>query len=418
MRILSGDDDLMTRHATAIPWALLLAAILLLTWVGSAGATPNLRIRPQHAATATQAACTSVGIDLECTANPGDQLVFALAIEVGTEGFNWALHGLQWDSQLQDQLDLVNHSAPVRTGILISPTPPPVILTYVNMSTGYAQPWESSPESPGQTGHRLSGSTGPPEEDLLFAGVSFAVGHITFAVKGSCPTTIEQGVTTARGVATSSPWGDFTSVPWFASTLETLIGVNAGEDRINSANPACTTPSASDSDGDGAPDTVFGAGNPIATSLTEIDKVMLADVDNDGDNDVLAGGEGRIAWFENIDGLGTFGAEQFVSAPGESVALADFGDIDKDDPQYAGPNPPLTTQSSDNDILALSSPDGAQIFWYENLDSAGNFGAAQAGPTVPEGGSAAIAAASGGIAGIIDFKVDLIWAGYTLETNP
>ena len=118
-------------------------------------------------------------------------------------------------------------------------------------------------------------------------------------------------------------------------------------------------------------------------------------------------------------GPATLVAEQFVSAPGESVLLADFGDIDKDDPAYAGGGGSLEARSADNDVLALSSPDADAIFWYENTDGNGSFGPAKSGPAIPmPGGTAVVAAAYGShfeipSGGVIEHEVDLIWSAYS-----
>lgn len=98
----------------------------------------------------------------------------------------------------------------------------------------------------------------------------------------------------------------------------------------------------------------------------------LADLDGDGDLDVLAGygysaGPGlpgqnnQLLWFANADSLGGYGGAQLIDAalslPGaiEGVDLDDDGDLD---------------------VLAASAYDG-QINWYENTDGAASFGLAR-----------------------------------------
>ena len=65
-----------------------------------------------------------------------------------------------------------------------------------------------------------------------------------------------------------------------------------------------------------------------------------ADIDGDGDLDIVAAqtapfnGDNRVVWYENTDGLGTFGAKQDISTAAQllgDVAVADIdgdGDID------------------------------------------------------------------------------------------
>jgi hypothetical protein len=87
--------------------------------------------------------------------------------------------------------------------------------------------------------------------------------------------------------------------------------------------------------------------------------VCVADPDNDGDLDVLAtlGGDSKVVWYEN-DGTGQFMSPQVISAVDhpESVYAAD---LDTD---------------GDLDVLAAAYFDG--ITWYEN-DGAGQFGTPQ-----------------------------------------
>ncbi|MFH2094358.1 MAG: VCBS repeat-containing protein, partial [Bacteroidota bacterium] len=68
--------------------------------------------------------------------------------------------------------------------------------------------------------------------------------------------------------------------------------------------------------------------------------------DGDGDNDVISASrmDGKIAWYENIDGYGTFGPQQIISnLSGGNLVVA--CDIDND---------------GDMDVIA----DGGQLFWH------------------------------------------------------
>ena len=91
-------------------------------------------------------------------------------------------------------------------------------------------------------------------------------------------------------------------------------------------------------------------------------KVIAADIDNDGDIDVLSSGWNydTIAWYENLDGQGTFGSVQYVTQSldfTQSLSTADFnGD-------------------GAIDILATSKGDD-KVVWYENLDGQGTFSTA------------------------------------------
>ena len=104
---------------------------------------------------------------------------------------------------------------------------------------------------------------------------------------------------------------------------------------------------------DGAADPSFTA-RTITTSADGAVSVYAADVDNDGDMDVLSASrdDGKIAWYEN--GLSAFGDPTFgsatisTSADGANSVYA--ADIDND---------------GDMDILSASVRDD-KIAWYEN----------------------------------------------------
>ncbi len=91
--------------------------------------------------------------------------------------------------------------------------------------------------------------------------------------------------------------------------------------------------------------------------------VYAADIDGDGDMDMVSASnqDNKIAWYENTDGLGTFGPQQLISngAIGPNTVIA--ADLDGD---------------NDLDVLSASSFD-ATIAWYPNTDGAGTFGERQ-----------------------------------------
>lgn len=106
-----------------------------------------------------------------------------------------------------------------------------------------------------------------------------------------------------------------------------------------------------------------GAGNFGTPQIIEDDlsgqilTVIAADLDNDGDIDVLASAffSGEIVWYENLDGLGNFSARKVVDIIPKTFSVI-AADVDGD---------------GDMDIIGVSVDHG--LFWFENLDGQGNF---------------------------------------------
>ena len=161
----------------------------------------------------------------------------------------------------------------------------------------------------------------------------------------------------------------------------------------------------------------FGTQQIISNTAYEATSVFACDIDGDGDLDVISGSRGQgVAWYENTDGNGTFGTQQIITSSGSggwiaSVYAADIdndGDIDvvsgstafgnntiewyeNTDAQgnFGSPQPIITSSNraysvflcdidgdNDNDLLAaISDTDG--IVWFENTDNQGTFGAQQ-----------------------------------------
>jgi hypothetical protein len=108
----------------------------------------------------------------------------------------------------------------------------------------------------------------------------------------------------------------------------------------------------------------FGPANTIDTASPAFSTVSAigADIDGDGDMDVVTAATGNtfISWHENLDGLGTFGSVQLISNQVETAITVFAADLDNDD---------------DIDVLSASVMDG-KIAWYEN-DGVGNFASQQ-----------------------------------------
>ena len=102
----------------------------------------------------------------------------------------------------------------------------------------------------------------------------------------------------------------------------------------------------------------FGPRRTVSTAFVALEDVAAADVDGDGDLDLVAAssGDATVSWFENLDGLGSFGSRHLVGASVTRPLSLAAGDLDDD---------------GDQDLVVGS---GATVSWYVNDDGAGGFG--------------------------------------------
>ena len=107
----------------------------------------------------------------------------------------------------------------------------------------------------------------------------------------------------------------------------------------------------------------FGSQQIISEDILRVYSIYAADIDGDGDIDVVAAAitEGTIGWFENLNGQGTFGTYQAISTQISGATSVSAIDADGD---------------GDMDVFATSSGDN-KIVWYKNTDGQGNFGTEQ-----------------------------------------
>ncbi len=104
----------------------------------------------------------------------------------------------------------------------------------------------------------------------------------------------------------------------------------------------------------------FGPQRVVTADTDFPQAITVADVDGDGDGDLLTAVYGRneIVWFDNVDGRGKFSDARFIARlPG--VGTLTVGDFDGD---------------GDVDVAGASSYYGfSEVSWYENLDGKGTF---------------------------------------------
>ena len=105
-------------------------------------------------------------------------------------------------------------------------------------------------------------------------------------------------------------------------------------------------------------DAPFAFETMITTSANGANAVYAADVDRDGDVDVISAssGDDTIAWYENTAGDGSGWTKIVVSTLADSAKSVFAGDIDKD---------------GDIDIVSASANDN-KIAWYENTAGDGS----------------------------------------------
>ncbi len=107
----------------------------------------------------------------------------------------------------------------------------------------------------------------------------------------------------------------------------------------------------------------FGEQQVIAGSTLTVQSIYAADLDGDLDNDIISATtvEDKVSWYENLDGLGNFGAEQIITTQADFVFSVFAADLDND---------------NDMDVLAAAASDD-KVAWYKNLDGEGDFSTEQ-----------------------------------------
>lgn len=105
----------------------------------------------------------------------------------------------------------------------------------------------------------------------------------------------------------------------------------------------------------------FGSQQIIASGLVSVKDLLESDIDNDGDLDLVSAssGDNKVCWFENLNGLGSFGPQRIITSNASYVADVAIADLDSD---------------GKKDVIYMSNGSVDDILWQQNQDGLGNFG--------------------------------------------
>ena len=103
----------------------------------------------------------------------------------------------------------------------------------------------------------------------------------------------------------------------------------------------------------------FESGILVSNNISYGNAVYVSDLDGDGDLDILStsGNDGKVAWYQNLDGQGNYGTQQIIRLYNSTASDVSAADIDGD---------------GDMDVISNSSI-GDILMWHENIDGLGNF---------------------------------------------
>ena len=96
------------------------------------------------------------------------------------------------------------------------------------------------------------------------------------------------------------------------------------------------------------------------SSTPSLQQVLPADLDRDGDVDLVVRFESKITWYRNVDGMGDFGGPNLVSQISDDISFTSVTPVDLD---------------RDGDLDLLTTLRFGPTSWFENTDGRGTFGA-------------------------------------------
>src|SRR5690606_23812234 len=110
----------------------------------------------------------------------------------------------------------------------------------------------------------------------------------------------------------------------------------------------------------------FGVRQIISNNIEGILSVIADDMDGDGDMDVLCAGyeDNTISWFKNLDGTGNFGLQQIITTNNDYATSVNSFDIDDD-----GDKDVLSTSLLDSKLAWYENLDGQGTFGEQTVIS-------------------------------------------------
>lgn len=309
----------------------------------------------------TDNATTATAYRVERKAGTGDYTVLDDSLEADATGYSDSTFSGSGSSLYTYRVTAGNNggwSEPAVLPVDVTPTEPVIQSVEVLSSSSIQITWDDT--STNETGFRIQ-RKGGPDADFVTVDENATSPHIDTNLTGW---TLYTYVVRAYN-------DDAVSNPSNEGNGRTLL-FTSGSDITNLADVVGSI-HAADLDGDGDPDILasYGFSNSnivwyenlldetgvfsieimILDGINGVNDVYAADLDGDGDNDVLSasGSDDKIIWYEN-DGTGGFSTGTDISTSADGATSVYAADLDGD---------------GDKDVISTTASDN-RVNWYEN----------------------------------------------------